>query len=165
MFILIHYQTNHPPHTAPILHSQAVAFPSSAVIEDGGALWVLGGLDKDRYAQSSTQIVRPGQPTVWGPDMTDMTFGHCSSTMADNTVMVTGGWRWSDALTSSARTEVYSFTTQRWTRRGDMNQRRWLHSCSTVWLDRSSPPDDGIIARAVDNSSVLSVVVAGGESL
>ena len=60
------------------------------MIEDGGALWVLGGVDKDLYPQLSTQIVRPGQPTVWGPDMTEETDGHCSSTLEDNTVMVTG---------------------------------------------------------------------------
>ena len=137
---------------------------SSAVIEDGGALWVLGGTDKDLYAQSSTQIVRPGQPTVWGPDMTEETVGHCSATLADNTVMVTGGGRRS-APTGSARTEVYSFTTRQWTRKGDMNQRRMIHSCSTVWLDRSDIPVNGIIASTVDISSVLSVVVAGGEPL
>ena len=161
---MIHYQTTHPPHTAPILPSQAVHFTSSAVIEDGGALWVLGGGDKDNYVQSSTQIVRPGQPTVWGPDMTEDASFHCSSTLEDNTVMVTGGMRRSD-LTGSARTEVYSFTSQQWTRRGDMNQRRGWHSCSTVWLDSSSPPVSGIIAGTVTNSSVLSVVVAGGEPL
>ena len=155
--------SHHSPHTTPILPFQAVQYTSSAVIEDGGALWVLGGLGKDDV-QSSTQIVRPGQPTVLGPDMTEVTFGHCSSTLADNAVMVTGGSRRSDP-DGSARTEVYSFTTQSWTRRGDMNQRRWLHSCSRVWLDSRSDPLKGIISQYVDNSSVLSVVVAGGESL
>ena len=152
------------PHTAPILHSQAVEFSSSAVIEDGWALWVLGGLDKDLYVTSSTQIVRPGQSTVWGPDMTEGTTVHCSATLEDNTVMVTGGARRSDPG-GSARTEVYSFTTQQWIRRADMKQRRLDHSCSTVWLDSSDNPFSGVIGYGVHNSSVLSVVVAGGEPL
>ena len=134
------------------------------MIEDGGSLWVLGGATKDHHVQSSTQIVRPGQATVWGPNMTEETAAHCSASLEDNTVRVTGGRRGSD-LTGSARNEVYSFTTQQWTRRGDMNQRRWVHSCSTVWLDSRSDPLNGIISQYVDNSSVLSVVVAGGEPL
>ena len=125
---------------------------------------MLGGQDKDNYLQSSTQIVRPGQPTVWGPDMTEWATFHCSVTLADNAVMVTGGRRKSDPA-GSARTEVYSFTTQRWDRREDMNQRRMWHSCSTVWLDSRSHPANGFIDTGVDNSSVLSVVVAGGELL
>ena len=133
-------------------------FTSSAVIEDGGALWMLGGTDKDLYAQSSTQIVRPGQPTVWGPDMTEETLGHCSATLEDNTVMVTGG-RSRSGPTGSARTEVYSFITQRWTRKADMNQIRMQHSCSTIWLDGHAD-SDSIIDTGATNSSVLSVVVA-----
>ena len=86
-------------------------------------------------------------------------------TLEDNTVMVTGGAR---AGIVSARTEVYSFTTQQWTRRADMNQRRSLHSCTTVWLDSANDPANGIFSYGVDtnnNNSVLSVVVAGGEPL
>ena len=162
---MIHYQTHHSPHTIPNLHSQAVMYTSSAVIEDGRALWVLGGGDKDLSLVSSTQIVRPGQPTVWGPDMTEVTQGHCSATLEDNTVMVTGGQRRGSGHGGSARTEVYSFTSQQWTRREDMNQRRLWHSCATVWLDSRDYPFDGIIDTGVSNSSVLSLVVAGGEPL
>ena len=126
---------------------------------------MLGGQAQDDHVQSSSQIVRPGQPTVWGPEMTEVTMAHCTSALADNTVIVTGGGRRSDAITGSARTEVYSFTDQQWTRRADMNQRRYWHSCSTVWLDSSSHPMTGIIPVTVSNSSVLSVVVAGGEPL
>ena len=150
------------------LPSQALKYASSAVIEDGGALWVLGGLDHGNQVQSITQIVRPGQPTVWGPDMTEGTADHCSATLEDNTVMVTGGRRRRRGPHSaSARTEVYSFITQQWTRREDMNQRRLWHSCSPVWLvtDSRSDPSGGIIDTGVTNSSVLSVVVAGGEPL
>ena len=147
-----------------LIPSQTAGLTSSAVIEDGGALWVLGGHDKNGLPQSSTQIVRPGHPTVWGPNMTEETMMHCSATLANHTVMVTGGGRRS-AHGGSARTEVYNFTTQQWERREDMNQRRLGHSCCTVWLDRSSDPKLGIISQRVDNSSVLSVVVAGGEPL
>ena len=80
---MIHYQTNHSPHTIPTLNSQAVKSPSSAVIEEGRALWVLGGGDKDLSVVSSTQIVRPGQPTVWGPDMTKNAMWHCSVTLEE----------------------------------------------------------------------------------
>ena len=46
-----------------------------------------------------------------------------------------------------------------------MNQRRMSHSCSAVWLDSSGDPLTGVIDPTLTNSSVLSVVVAGGESL
>ena len=136
--------------------------PSSAVIEDGRALWVLGGTTKELYPQLSTQIVRPGQPTVWGPNMTEETMDHCSATLANKTVMVTGGRRSGHV---SPWTEVFSFTTHQWTRRADMNQRRSGHSCSTVWLDiqPATAAEYGIISQYVDDSSVLSVVVAGGD--
>jgi hypothetical protein len=94
--------------------------------------------------------------------MTEVAMSHCSATLGDNTVMVTGGGRRSDAITGSSRTEVYSFTSQQWTRREDMNQRRMWHTCATVWLD-SSDGFYGILASGVDDDSVLSVVVAGGE--
>ena len=126
----------------------------------------MGGEDKDRNLQLSTQIVRPGQPTVWGPDLTEETAMHCSATLEDNTVMVTGG-RKRKSLGGSARTEIYSFTTQQWTRMSDMKQRRADHSCRTVWLDTvpERVTEFGIISHTVTNSSVLSVVVAGGELL
>ena len=79
--------------------------------------------------------------------------------------MVTGGKRRS-GRTGTARTEVYSFTTKQWARKANMNQRRMMHSCSAVWLDPSADPTkNGIIGITVDNSSVLSVVVAGGQLL
>ena len=125
---------------------------------------MLGGQAKDGISQSSTQIVRPGQPTVRGPNMTEVAMSHCSATLGDNTVMVTGGGRRSDAITGSSRTEVYSFTSEQWTRRVDMNQRRMGHSCSAVWLNSGDDPFTGVIDPTLTNSSVLSVVVAGGES-
>ena len=120
----------------------------------------------NNYAQLSTQIVRPGQLTVWGPNMTEETWAHCSATLADNTVMVTGGRRKS-ARDGSARTEVFSFTHRQWTRSSDMNQRRVSHRCSTVWIDSNphSIIEYGIIGKRVTNSSVLSMVVAGGKPL
>ena len=99
------------------------------MIEDGGALWVLGGGDQDLQVQSYTQVVRPGQVTQWGPSMTEDTTMHCSTTLGDGSVMVSGGQRRSDQLTGSARTEIYNFTSGLWTARADMGQRRGLHSC------------------------------------
>ena len=125
---------------------------------------MLGGQDIDSDVQVSTQIVRPNQPTVWGPHMIEAICGHCSATLADNSVMVTGGFRRRDPG-GSARTEI--FKNQQWTRREHMNQRRVDHSCSTVWIERNpvTAAELGIIAPRVTNSSVLSVVVAGGEAL
>ena len=104
--------------------------------------------------------------TVWGPNMTKEAWDHCSATLADNTVMMSGGMRKS-ARGGSARTEVYSFTTRQWTRREDMNQRKFSHSCSTVWIESNphSINEYGIIGNRLTNSSVLSMVVAGGEPL
>ena len=135
---------------------------ASAVIEDGRALWVLGGANTD-HVQSSTQIVRPGQATQWGPEMTEVTASHCSTTLGDGSVFVIGGQRRSD-FTGSARTEVYNITTREWSRRADMGQRRLVHTCSQVYVDPSDHPLYGIIAGPSLPGAVLSVVVAGGEA-
>ena len=136
---------------------------SSTVIEEGQGLWVMAGISRNKRALSSTQIVRPGQPTVWGPNMTEETTGQCSATLGDWSVMVTGGQRRSN-LGGSDRTEVYNFTSQQWTNKTAMTQRRARHSCTNVWLDpyHDSVNSNGIITTSVTNRSVLSVVVAGG---
>jgi hypothetical protein len=132
---------------------------SSAVIEEGRALWILGGVTKDHYIQSSSQIVRPGRPTQPGPAMTEASAHHCSKTLTSvGSVIVTGG-RTHSNHTGSPRTEV--FTAGEWTRRADMLHRRFYHSCTAVWLDPQET--DEIIARIVKGDSVMSVVVAGGE--
>ena len=154
---LLQVRPRHPP--LPL--SQAVWGASSAVIDNGRALWVLGGEDKDNYIQSSTQIVRPGRPTQPGPAMTEAAAFHCSaSNGTDGSVMVTGGRTYIN-MTGSPRTEVFSFSTGEWSRRADMLHRRFGHSCAAVWLDPQEI--DGIMAKFVYSDSVMSVVVAGGE--
>ena len=146
-----------------VLYSQAVQFPSSAVIEDGRALWVLGGYDKDKHLRAITQIVRPGQPTEWGPVLTEEALGLCSTSFANRSVIVTGGKKRSTPSGSNG-TEVYSFSTKKWSTKAQMRQKRSAHSCGPLWLDPN--PDlylNGIIASTITNSSVLSVVVAGGK--
>ena len=156
---LLQVRPRHPP--LPL--SQAVWGASSAVIDNGRALWVLGGADKDHYIQSSTQIVRPGRPTQPGPAMTEAAAFHSSVMVPNGTdwsVMVTGGRRRSNLL-GSPRTEVFSFSTGEWSRRADMQHRRFGHSCAAVWLDPQET--QGIIPILVDRHSVMSVVVGGGE--
>ena len=127
---------------------------------------MLGGVDKDLYIQSSTQIVRPGRPTVSGPDMTGGAAGQCSAVIQEGFVVVTGGRRSGPGMGGSVMTEVYSFNSEAWTRKADMNQRRAFHSCTNVWLEPMPDPTiSGVISAAVTNRSVLGVVVAGGKWL
>ena len=136
-------------------------YTSTAVIEGGQAMLVMGG----QYARypfqvlSSTQIVTPGQTTKPGPEMTEWIYGHCSTTLIDGSVIVTGGGRQTNPG-GSATVEVYNFRSMQWTQVGDMNQKRARHSCTQVWLN---PIDlgDGVLSHNNANA-VLSLVVAGG---
>ena len=124
------------------------------------SLWVMGGADKDRTIQSGTQVVRQGQPTQWGPNLTEAGVLHCATTLQDNSVILTGG-RTDSNLTGSARTEVYNSTTGVWERRSNMKQRRYGHSCTNVWVEQH-PRLEGVIAWKETATAILSVVVAGG---
>ena len=61
------------------------------MIEDGRAMLVLGGGDASSHILATAQIVRPGKPTELGHAMTEETLGHCSTTLTDGSVIVTGG--------------------------------------------------------------------------
>ena len=111
--------------------------------------------------QNITQIVRPDQPTEYGPNMTEETVNHCATTLEDGSVIVTGGWRRS-GWQGSTRTEVYNFTTKKWTRLKDMRQKRIGHTCTQVWLNPDDIDFDILSGFVVTGSSVLSIVVAGG---
>ena len=124
------------------------------------SLWVMGGMDKDLHLQSGTQVVRQGQPTQWGPSLTEAGAFHCATTLQDNSVILTGG-RTHSNHGGSPRTEVYNSTTKVWERRASMKQRRWGHSCTSVWVD-PHPSVEGVIAWAESATAILSVVVAGG---
>ena len=129
------------------------------MIEDGRAMLVMGGLCAGNHPLSSTQIVRPGQHTQPGPNMTGGALGHCSTTLLDGSVIVTGGRR-PDNPGGSTRTEVLNTNTGLWIQGMDMRQRRFLHSCTQVWV---TPDSDDILTGLLTNSSVLSTVVAGGK--
>ena len=131
------------------------------MIDDGRAMLVMGGMPDRHHFQSSTQIVRPGQPTQPGPDMTEGADGHCSTTLQDGSVIVTGGQRPSN-YEGSARTEVFNFTTKEWRQVQDMRQRRAYHSCTQVWVTPDNPDSD-ILYGYVSNTSVVTIVVAGGK--
>jgi hypothetical protein len=141
---------------------QEAHMSSTAVIENGRAMLVLGGMGATNYPLSTTQIVRPGQSTEPGPDMTEWAAAHCSTTLQDGSIIVTGGGRGSDP-TGSARSEVYNVTTRQWRRVKNMKQRRMHHSCTQVWLSPDSIASD-ILDGEVSNQSVLSIVIAGGKS-
>ena len=123
-------------------------------------MWVIGGRYNDSYIQSGTQVVRQGQPTQWGPSLTENGIAHCATTLQDNSVILTGG-RTQSNFTGSARTEVYNSTNGVWERRADMRHKRVSHSCTNVWVDQY-PPYEGVIAWDQSASTTLSVVVAGG---
>jgi len=141
----------------PFTLLQEVLFASSAVVEDGQALLVLGGRDAQRHPLSSTQLVRPGHPTQPGPGLTGGVSGQCSvSVEGGDKILMTGGGRPGGA---SARAEVLDYAQSSWHSIASMNQARMQHSCAQVWL---SPDDSNILSGLVGNSSVLSAVVAGG---
>ena len=123
-------------------------------------MMVMGGMQGERVL-SSTQIVRPDQPTQPGPDMTEISISHCSTTLQERSVIVTGGQRKSNPY-GSPKTEVYNFTTGKWRQLQDMTQRRFFHTCTQVLLEPDDP-DFNILNGHVRNTSVLSVVVAGGK--
>ena len=134
------------------------------MVED--TLWVMGGADENNVIQQRTQVVRQGQSTQWGPDLTEFGAYHCATTLQDNSVILTGGARHGDGF-GSARTEVYNSTTRGWERKADMRYRRYGHSCTNVWLEPkpSFPFAGAVIADSVYDRSVLSVVVAGGKMI
>ena len=127
----------------------------------------MGGADFTKpTVYQSTQVVRQGQPTEWGPNLTEAGGNHCATTLQDNSVILTGGRTRSNRF-GSARTDVYNSTTKRWERKADMRQRRQGHSCTNVWLetDPSFSIINGVIAPVLSDRSVLSVVVAGGKMI
>ena len=149
-------------HSTP--HGQAAEGASFTVVED--TLWVMGGVDGHSAIQW-TQMVRQGQPTQWGPNLTEAGGNHCATTLQDNSVILTGGMTLSNRFSGGARTEIYNSTTKRWERKADMRQRRISHSCTNVWLepDPSFSIRTGVIAGKLTDRSVLSVVVAGGKMI
>ena len=113
-----------------------------------------------------TQVVSQGQPTQWGPNLTEAGDNHCATTLQDNSVILTGGETQSNRF-GSARTEVFNSTTKMWERKADMKYRRTDHCCTNVWLtpDPSISISTGVIAQYLRDTSVLSVVVAGGKMI
>ena len=137
-----------------------MAFASASPIHDGRAMIVIGGAD-GHEGLSTTQIIIPGTSTRYGPQMREVVVGHCSVSLEDK-VMVTGGSR--DKQDGTDVAEMLDINTGEWEDMAKMNYPRYLHTCTTVWLNQ--PPDtDGDIFNygRVTNTSVLSVVVAGGE--
>ena len=132
------------------------------MIENGEALWILGNHDFD----NSTQIVRPGQPTQFGPKLfRDFWFQGCAAALGNGSAAATGG---SDGhRTSSPQLRVYNRSTQQWEVREDMKHSRQEHSCATVLLCTTEDAIDGLIIGASGSTSnrntITSVMVAGGE--
>ena len=62
---------------------------SSAIIEDGAALWVLGGYNKDVKVDTKTMIFKNNM-WQWGPDLTSTREEACSVTMGNGDVIISG---------------------------------------------------------------------------
>ena len=122
---------------------------------------VMGGMQDNHHFLPTSQIVRLGQPTEPGPHMTEWVAGHCSTTLQDGSVVITGGLRKSNHA-GSAMAEVYNFTTGQWRQVQNMRQGRFFHSCTQVWLSPDDPESD-ILSSYVTNTSIISIVVAGGK--
>ena len=141
---------------------QTLFNPGAVVIENGEALWILDNDDWD----NSTQIVRPGQPTQFGPKLfQDNWYEGCAAALGNGSVAATGGW--DGHSTSSPQLRVYNSSTQQWEVRADMKHGRQFHSCATVLLCTTDDDRDGLIFGASGSSpigdTITSVMVAGGE--
>ena len=76
--------------------------------------------------------------------------------------MVTGGQRHKQSGGSDVA-EILHVESGHWEVVGKMNNPRIVHTCTTVWLDQHSPDGDIFNDGVVHNTSVLSMVVAGGK--
>ena len=119
---------------------------------------MIGGTSNDSLL-TRVQMVRHGQPTEWGPNLSEGGAAQCATTLQDGSVIVTGGV--SETHFGVAKTEIYNSTTKMWERKADMKQRRMKHSCANLWVD-PLPEADGIVPSQLTPTSVLSVAVAGG---
>ena len=123
---------------------------------------VMGGKDaQKRVRLSSTQLVMPNSSTRYGPQMRERVGAHCSVSLQDK-VMVTGGIRHKQ-LGCSNVAEILHVESGHWEVVGKMNNPRASHTCTTVWLKQHGLDGDIFNGGLVDNDSVLSTVVAGGE--
>ena len=138
-------------------------YASVAVVDDGKAMLVMGGEDAHHHALSSTQLVRPGHPTQPGPSLTGWVASHCSVALQGDQVIMAGGQRHADRGHGSAVVEILNTSSRQWTKTGSMKHSRLLHSCGQVWLSPDDPDGD-ILSGLVSNTSVLSMVVAGGKA-
>ena len=136
---------------------------SVAVVDDGKAMLVMGGGDAHHHRLSSTQLVRPGHPTQPGPSLTEGVGGHCSVALQGDQVIMAGGQRQADRGHGSDVVEILNTSSRQWTKTGSMKHSRFFHSCGQVWLSPDAPDGD-ILRGVVSNTSVLSMVVAGGKA-
>ena len=136
---------------------------SVAVVDDGKAMLVMGGVDAHHHALSSTQLVRPGHPTQPGPSLTGGVASHCSVALQGDQVIIAGGQRLADRGHGSDVVEILNTSSHQWTKTGSMKNPRDGHSRAQVWLDPDRL-DGNILSGDVSNTSVLSMVVAGGKA-
>ena len=136
---------------------------SVAVVDDGKAMLVMGGMDSHHHGLSSTQLVRPGHPTQPGPSLTGWVANHCSVALQGDQVIMAGGMRQEDRGHGSDVVEILNTSSRQWTKTGSMKNPRLGHSCGQVWLSPDNPTGD-ILGGLVSNTSVLSMVVAGGKA-
>lgn len=136
---------------------------STAVVENGKTMWVLGGviLFKINENQFSIQEVRPGQDTVISEvKMTDNIIYHCSTTLWDGSVMVVGGMRGNPKYAWSSISEIWNFTTKSWSAHIHTKVAIVYPSCSQIFV-RQDPDFPFAVEHDPDNGGILTAVVSG----
>lgn len=136
---------------------------STAVVENGKTMWVLGGVIffKTGEEQVSIQEVRPGQDTVISEvKMTDTINLHCSTTLWDGSVMVVGGMRGFPPYSWSSISEIWNFTTKSWSAHIHTRVPLWHPSCSQIFV-RQDPDCPFVVEPYPDNGGILTAVVSG----
>ena len=93
--------------------------------------------------------------------MREWVAGHCSTGLPGERVFVTGGLRPNQS--GSHLAEILNLQAGEWEEAGRMNQPRYLHTCTPVWVDKNGHGGDIFNDGMKSKTSELSVVVAGGK--
>ena len=122
-------------------------------------MWIIGEISPSSTIMNKSQIVRPHQPTLAGPDISSTEFDSaCATSFEGDGIMLTGGGN------GSVRSRVFNTSSHTWQERASMNDKRCMHSCSTVRLRTDEAYKANHDAGIVTSRIVPSVVVVGGKS-
>ena len=68
-------------------------FWASSVVFNESTLWIVGGLDKNDTALSTTEFISVDRGSTLGPELPFSIRGHCMIKLSDNTIYVIGGYQ------------------------------------------------------------------------